>query len=392
MSQVSQFSTPFISDTVGRLRDIAVHSLARMYYPDKRLFAFRLRRNDQGEVLEGVSRRYTAIALIGLAGEDRQIASEVLGRHSLQDVCTRLLEEIDQMDDLGEVALTLWAARALRHPEAPRALQALRRMKPGARPYPMVELSWALTSLVIGDGDATDIAQAETTARALLASFNQESGIFRHWSVGSAAPRFRAHVSCFADFVYPIQALSHYHLVTGNGQAAEVARRCADRMCQLQGPAGQWWWHYDHRTGRVVERYPVYSVHQHAMAPMALFALANAFGQDHAASIERSIRWLVSPPEKAGSLIDEQHNVVWRKVARREPRRLVRGLQATASRLHPRLRLPAVDVLFPPLTIDYESRPYEMAWILHAWPMTCEPRPLEQSSPPQANVAQNSNT
>jgi hypothetical protein len=139
-------------------------------------------------------------------------------------------------------------------------------------------------------------------------------------------------------------------------------------MCQLQGPKGQWWWHYDGRTGQVVERYPVYSVHQDAMAPMALFTLAEACGGDHSGSIEKGLRWLTDPPERAGSLINTERNVIWRKVARREPRRLVRSLQAATSRMHPSLRMPGVDVVFPPVSIDYETRPYHMAWILHAWP------------------------
>ena len=354
------------SAVVEKLRSIAVHALARMYYPERRLFAFRLRRDGAGEILEGVSRRYTATVLIGLASADRHVAAEVLGRHSPEDVCDYLLDDMERMEDLGEAALTTWAARALGHTKAGAAIKALQRMGPGQRPYPTVELSWALTALAV-DPKGSDMAQAEMTAQALLESFRQESGLFPHWSAGYAAPRLRAHVSCFADFVYPIQALSYYHLATGDSRAAEAACRCAERMCQLQGPAGQWWWHYDHRTGQVVERYPVYSVHQHAMAPMALFALAKACGRDHSGSIERSLQWLFNPPEKAGVLVDPERNVIWRKVARREPRRLVRGVQAVASCLHPRLRVPGMDLLFPPTAIDYESRPYEMGWILHVW-------------------------
>ena len=366
-TQTIQSDTSTVSDLVRRLRLIAIHSLARMYYPAERLFAFRLRKNGRGEVLEGVSRRYTAIALIGLAGEDHQIAAEVLGEHRPEEVCMRLLEEVEEMEDLGEVALTTWAARALGHPKASMAVKALRRMEPAQRPYPTVELSWALTALVTDGSDAVDMVLARRIAEALIASFRQESGLFPSARARQGLSRFGAHVSCFADFVYPIQALSYYHLATGDTRAAEVACRCAERMCQLQGPQGQWWWHYDSRTGQVVERYPVYSVHQHAMAPMALSALTRACGPDHSASIEKSLRWLVSPPEKTGSLIDGERNVIWRKVARREPRRLVRGLQATASWLHPRFRAPAVDVFFPPISVDYESRPYEMGWILHAW-------------------------
>jgi hypothetical protein len=381
-----------IRDIVRQLRAIAIGTLPRMYYPDQRLFAFRLRKDGKNEILEGVSRRYTAIVLIALAGEDRSIAAEVLDGHRPEDVCTRLIEDLDRMEDLGEVALTTWAARALGHSKASAAIDALRRMEPWRRPHPTVELSWALTALVADGGDVTDMAQAQMTAQTLLASFRRESGVFSHGSPGGKVPRLRAHVSCFADFVYPVQALSHYYLAAGDVQMAEAAASCAKHICQLQGPAGQWWWHYDIRTGRVVERYPVYAVHQDAMAPMALAVLAKACGQDHSASVEKGLRWLEEPAENAGPLIDAERNVIWRKVARREPRRLVRGLQAAASGLHPSLRVPGVDLFFPPVTIDYETRPYEMGWILYAWPAGRELPPMSQLASSRTDTARKSAT
>ncbi len=338
-----------------------------MYRRKEQLFAFRLRRNGQGEVLEGVSRRYTATALIGLAGEDQHIAAEVLGNHSREGVCGRLIANFGKSQELGEVALTTWAARMLQHPHVHKAVDTLKRMDPARGAYPTVELSWALTALVIGGSEATDMALAEKIADALMGSFKWESSLFPHAPAKKGLSALRAHVSCFADFVYPIQALSYYHQATGDARAAEVVSSCAERMCQLQGPEGQWWWHFDIRTGRVVERYPVYSVHQDSMAPMALFALAEACGRDYSESIENGLRWLSNPAEITGSLVDTKRNVIWRKVARREPGRLVRGLQATVSRLHPAIRLPAVDAVFPPNSIDYESRPYHMGWILYAW-------------------------
>jgi hypothetical protein len=364
----SQSGEQSVSDIVQNLRSLAVQSLARMYYPEKRLFAFRLRRNGSGEVLEGVSRRYTAVAVIGLADENQRVVENVLGDHCLEDVCERLLEDIQEMDDLGEVALTTWAARALGHPKAFKAIEALRRMEPGEHPHPTVERSWALTALVVGSNGPTDTALADRIADALIGSFREKSCLFLAAPANSVRSRLRAHVCCFADIVYPIQALSYYHLATGNARAAEVAVNCARHMCQLQGPEGQWWWHFDIRKGRVVERYPVYAVHQDSMAPMALSTLAKACGQDHVASIEKGLRWLAGPAGKNGSLIDEERGVIWRKVARREPARLVRGIQAAATRLHHGIRMPGVDVLFPPVSIDYESRPYHMGWILHAWP------------------------
>ena len=380
MSQRSQSDIPTVSEVVRKLRSIAVHSLARMYRPEERLFAFRLRRNGQGEVLEGVSRRYTGTVLIGLADKDQHIAAEVLGNHSREDVCGRLLADLGESQELGEVALTTWAARMLQHPRAHKAVEKLRRMDPARGAYPTVELSWALTALVIGGCEATDMALAERIADVLIGSFRKESGLFPHAPAKKGLSALRAHVSCFADLVYPIQALSYYHFVTGNARAAEIACRCAEHMCQQQGPEGQWWWHFDVRTGRVVERYPVYSVHQDSMAPMALFALAEACSQDYSESLEKGLRWLANPLEISGTLIDTERNVIWRKVARREPGRLVRGLQATASRLHPAIPLPGVDIAFPPSSVDYESRPYHMGWILHAWPANRTSESLKQYS------------
>lgn len=347
---------------------MALRALRRMYRADQGLFAFRLRRNSEGDQLEGHSRRYTATALIGLAEETEDVAQEILAGCSRQDVCGRLLERMDKADDLGEVALTLWAARALNHPDASRATDRLRLMAPGESACPTVELAWSLSALVAEGGTSgADEDLAHKIARRLLSSFWEESALFPHCLAGARRSRLRGHVACFADLVYPIQALSFYHLATGSDDALETARRCAKRMCSLQGSEGQWWWHYDVRTGRIVERYPVYAVHQDSMAPMALFALRNACGVDVGEAVERGVNWLCHPPEIGGTLIDRQADVIWRKVARQEPGKLVRGLQASASCLHPVLRVPGTDLLFRARSVDYESRPYHMGWILHAW-------------------------
>jgi hypothetical protein len=47
MSQTNPCDGPTVADLVRQLRSIAIHSLARMYYPEKRLFAFRLPKVDE---------------------------------------------------------------------------------------------------------------------------------------------------------------------------------------------------------------------------------------------------------------------------------------------------------------------------------------------------------
>jgi hypothetical protein len=243
-------------------------------------------------------------------------------------------------------------------------------MSPATGDYSTVELAWLLTAMSVRCDAKTDEESLRLIADKLLRSFNEKTGMFPHRPSWRDARQFRSHVTCFADLVYPIQAMSHYYLLTGNSYALDTASICAERICTLQGSAGQWWWHYDYRTGNVLEGYPVYAVHQDAMAPMALLAMQNASGMDYSRWIDRGITWLINPPETGVSLIDAQADLIWRKIARHEPNRLSRGLQAAVSRFHASWRMPGLDKIFRPKQVDYESRPYHMGWILLAWPLT----------------------
>jgi len=363
-----------INDTakiIADLRSYAINSLVRMYCPEKHCFAFRLKKSsDQTDVLEGYSRRYTAIALIGLVCEDEDVQAKILGKHSLEKVCDYLIKDIDIMEDAGEIALTTWAARVLRHKQVDKAIARLKSIAQDTWKYSTVELSWALTALVVDEIEPVELDFAQSLANQLMGAYHPKSHIFNHGTKRKGLSTIFSHVSCFADFVYPVQALSYYYMVTRDSKALEMAQSCGDHMCEMQGDSGQWWWHFDTRTGRIIERYPVYSVHQDSMAPMALLALEKACGKSYFKSIEKGLSWLVNPPEIGGSLIDIEKNIIWRKVARKEPRKLVRGIQAASSRIHTSLRAPGMNILFPPVAIDYESRPYHMGWILHTWQNT----------------------
>ncbi len=397
---------------VERMRGIALRSLGRMYRRELRRFVFRLRRGrDGGIAAEGLSTRYTAITVIGLArerqarraaaagagsadpgGEDA--VSAALCGDSLEAVCDSLMGEAPRCGNLGDVALIHWAAHAVGHPVEPAARQRLMQLLDASATHPTVEAAWVLTAASQEQEPQDGGALRRRAEGLLLSAFDERSQLFRHQAGGAgsestAAGRdaratgwggLRGHVSCFADWVYPVQALAHAYRAgrsasakRGQGGAErllEIAERCAETMCKLIGPAGQWWWHYDVRTGRVLEGYPVYAVHQDAMAPMALLDLAAAGGTDRRRFIERGLAWLESSPElNGGLLVDDEADLIWRKVARRERGKLVRRLNAAASRLHSGLRTPFVDALFPPGPVDWETRPYHMGWLLYAFPM-----------------------
>ena len=358
-------ASPTLPSLAGKLRYLALSGLPRMYLRDERAFVFRLRDTRRGVVPEGRSLRYAAIVLIGLAREGEARARALLGETALEGVA-RLEPALPGMENLGDVALTLWAAAAVGGDPEP-ARRRLRVLHPEAGPQATVELAWSLSALCAA-GEDRDLELGRRLADRVVEAFAPEARLFPH-RVGGGSGGLRGHVACFADLVYPIQALAAYVKRTGKGRAREAVLACARAICRLQGDAGQWWWHYDLRSGAIVEPYPVYAVHQDAMAPMALFALESATGESFDPWIDRGLAWLTSSPELGGrSLIDEQAGLVWRKVARREPAKATRFAQAAASRLDPSLRFPGLDRLFPPGAVDREDRPYHLGWLLHAWP------------------------
>jgi len=365
-------SGPGKDAAIARLRRLALDGLAGMYEAPERQFVFRVRRNGRGIVREGRSLRYSAIALIGLAREDERETRRILG-HEPELLLRELQTRGEGSTGLGDVALVHWALTAHGWRDREGTLRRLLALRPAETPQPTVELAWCLMALCV-DAEAPVAEMRHALARRLVESA-RPAGVFPHVLEGPGTAA-RRHVSCFADFVYPIQALSTYHKLTGDRAALDAALDASALVIRLQGREGQWWWHYDARTGDVIEPYPVYAVHQDSMAPMALHALEQASGRDLGEPVARGLEWLFSSPELRGaSLIDDEAGLIWRKVARREPGKLARYLQAAASRVKPSLRVPGLDHVLPPRSIDFEDRPYHLGWVLYAWPPSANGRP-----------------
>jgi hypothetical protein len=281
------------------------------------------------------------------------------------EVCDVLIDRLSSTNSVGDAALAVWLTAATGHDGLTRALGWLDALDAGPSTQYVVELAWAVSALVAARG-TVDVEQQLSWARSRLLNA-QGTALFGHVTGPGLGSRLRRHVGCFADQVYPIQALARLHASAADPIALAAAERCAQRIVALQGPAGQWWWHYDIRTGGVVEGYPVYSVHQHAMAPMALLDLAEAGGEVELGAIPRGLAWLTAAPETGEALILDGPGLTVRKVGRRDPRKLVRAARAVATSLRPDTRLPGLDRIWPPTTVDRECRPYEFGWLLDCW-------------------------
>ena len=312
----------------------------------------------------GTSIRYSAIAALGLLHVAEPEQRAVLGGQTCDGLAGQLVKRLDEITGAGDAALICWVAAETAHGDLPHAVARLRHLDRQQGTLDVVSAAWVVSALVAAR-HLVDVEQhlAEARQRLLAA----RGAIAYPHTTSGAAPRYRAHVGSFADQVYPIQALARLHGSADDPEALAVAGAIARVIIAAQGESGQWWWHYDSRTGAVVEGYPVYTVHQHAMAPMALLDLADAGGEDHLDAVCRGLRWLADPPESHEALVVEEPPITWRKIARGDHRKVVRGARAFATALRPGVRLRPLDWVFRPGVIDRECRPYELGWLLMTW-------------------------
>jgi hypothetical protein len=298
------------------------------------------------------------------------VQQRVLDGRTADSLAALVAERAAQDPDTGAVALAAWVSAEVRRVADGVLLDDLASRLASGAALPTVDTSWALTAAVATlavDASSGAARSVRDLARARLLAAQGPQGLFPHALPADSLGRWRSHVGCFADQVYPIQALARLAASTGDDVALAAAERCAARIVELQGASGQWWWHYDWRDGSVVEGFPVYSVHQHAMAPMALFDLAEAGGTDHLDAVVVGLRWLDTHPEVLEELVSSKHNLVWRKVGRREPPKAARSVAAATTSVRRGFRVPGLDALLPPVRVDHECRPYELGWLLYAW-------------------------
>jgi len=313
---------------VTMLLDIALCGLVTGYKPEAGLFCAKLVPMGDGVRAAGQSFRYSGMAAIGLTGaRQRGLGDAGL---PLEAIRARLVEGALRGCDTLDLALVLWA-EALNEGESTGAVLAkveeeYRRL---GRWHTSMSLSWTLAGVEhaarLGGsvGKAAERLAGEM-ANDLLCYQSKRTGLFRSRLLlltrHPAAALADRRVATFANQIYPIYALSLYASRTGDDRAARAARRCVEVVCAGQGDKGQWWWMADTRTGRWVDPYPVYAVHQDAMAPFGLEAARAWWPGDVDAQIRRGLDWLFGDNELGVCLVDKQKGVIWRAIQRTDSR------------------------------------------------------------------------
>ena len=225
-----------------------------------------------------------------------------------------------------------------------------------------LELAWIVTGLALTDGaNGGGRALLKQALDQLISGNQAASGLFRHF--GNLG--FRRRFPNFATQIYSVLALALAARSGLDERALPAAQRAADRLLALQLPDGGWPWLYDAERGRVVERYEVYSVHQHGMAPMTLHELSAVAGDErYGAAANRGVPWLFGANELGQDMVPLDRGMTYRSIRRRRPfdrgaLYLNTGLAAAVGR--------SGTGPGRALEVNRTCRPYELGWLVEAW-------------------------
>jgi uncharacterized membrane protein YciS (DUF1049 family) len=343
--------------SLQRVQELSVSRLRDCVDPDTMLLMKQIRHGRWSGTLGTEAITSTAICLIGLDRSNISV-TDIVGEPA--QVCKRIAKRIRDQQYPGGLGLLLWANAVLKAVsfeallnEADFCLSTLECSLPSLT---TMEVAWMLSGLLHTDDrrlrKVTAVARHELQSR-----LAEKTLTFSHAS--TKAPwghRLRAHVANFADQIYPLQALA-FAAANGDSSALELAGKIAARLAASQGPMGQWWWHYHATTGEVIDEYPVYSVHQHSMAPMAFHCLSSAGGETYKAGT-KGREWLYRN-ELGIDMIDVERGIIWRSVEIEESKvgRSIRHASALLGK--------AAKRHAPPLRLNKEMRPYEWGWLLY---------------------------
>lgn len=199
---------------------------------------------------------------------------------------------------------------------------------------------------------------AEPLFTFIVERYHSESGLFF-----DAPSGYRRRFGSFATQIYLAIACYHYGEFARRSTAIKMANACTSKLIDLQGPSGEWPWFFDAWSGRVVDFYEVYSVHQYGMAP-ALLECAERHGITNAReALVKGFHWVLGANQLKTPMLVPELQLSFRSHVRKgelntKNRRVLRAVgNASLGRSSGLMDAEGVS-------IRLECRSYELGWIL----------------------------
>ena len=354
-----------VQPDVRALNSLAVRSLVSLYDEPSGLFSGRATLSDNSLQLSEPSRKHSVVALLGL---HRLVESGGYVPFDLAAIRDAVLKDNSWVTNAGELGLLTWFAAVCAPEELDRIFKefdfenALSIYADG-RQGRTNGIAWFLAGLaharMARPNSPSLLEDLAVDAYHLLTGNQGDDGIFGH----AAQPGFPrealyARLGSFTDQIYAIYSLSVFARAFQVEEPLDAALSCANAVCGLQGEMGQWWFLYDKRTTKVVNPYPVFSVHQDGTAPCGLLALEEATGRSFQPSIFKGLPWVFGANELGADLRNLDKGLIWHSIG--PAKKITRYWKAVLGILKISPNPHAND-----LAIRYECRPDHFGWLLY---------------------------
>jgi hypothetical protein len=352
---------------IPALNSLALDSLLWLLDEREQLFSGRATLTESGLHRAKASGRLSAIALLGLQRLAASGAKLPLDASSIQNAVWNDRSWVESIGDLG--LLTWLTATCI--PDRLEILfgeydfgKAIVTYSDGREAH-TVGLAWFLAGIsharLARPNAGLDLTDVAVETYQLLQDNQSEGGIFGHAGFSSFFRRafWRRH-GTFADQVHAIYALTTFARAFQIEEPLASALACANSIRVLQGEMGQWWHLYDKRECKVVNRYPVCSVHQYGAAPVGLLALEEATGQSFHAPVYKGLSWVSGANELGCDLRNLDRRVIWDSI---EPTgRMTNYWDSVLGFMSISRALQIKN-----LRVRYEATPDHLGWLLYAF-------------------------
>lgn len=343
---------------------VARDGLARMQDQRTGLFCQKTVVAPGGEITTlGANPLYTACCAVGLlAAADGQGGPDTVAAGRALDAVVLRRQERDP----SVLGTALWACALAGRGDGDDVATRLMAATDPQRASSM-QLGLALAGLAHWGGGDDVRAAAGAVTDELRRRYVPRASVFAATAGRQLHHPAHGWMTSFASQVYPLVGLCALAAATGKAPAAEIAPVC-DLLVRSQGEQGQWWWFYSLRAPRVIEGYPVYSVHQDAMAAMALLPASGLGLGEYRPAVAAGVRWVTGDNELGRTLVDARAGLIYRAIQRVGGdadgiagwSRGQRGAAYLAGLVNRRRRVPRR------LEILRECRSYHLGWLVLA--------------------------
>jgi len=308
--------------------------------------------------------RYTINVLLGLKKASR--CEEYSVAWDVEELIIKFIaerrEEIDNYADLG---LLLLLCADVDRSEAALLLKRISNLVESSKLLKsnLQDCSWLLWGVV--EAVRQGYKSAEKIARKV---FKIAHGYFLDRD--TLIPRysliwFRKNMSSFGGIAYFLRSMYEYANYFNDQYVLTLFKESVRRIIDFQGPLGEWPWFIEVDNAKVLDWYPVYSVHQDSMAMLFLLPGLSSGIRECINSVKRSYSWLLGNNQIGVPLIREKPFFIHRSIRyRKQWEKLDRYSRALFNHV---TRKQSHFAKIDKLEINAECRSYHLGWILFVW-------------------------